>query len=382
MAKGSKQKLKGIGFVVLIVVVCDLTFAQILKHSTDFWTATYPAMDHRIRSEKFHHELVKNSKINERWGPINYSFATNSLGFKDSEIRNVPLKTAQKRIMFIGDSFTEGSGFSYLDTFVGKIASHYRKQNIRVLNGGVASYAPEIYFRKTKYLIQELGLKLDHVVVFLDISDIRDEVVEYKLKADKSLIIPDSVEKKTVNRIGHWLRDNSMSVRLFVLIRDNISFLKKHIKRRLKTAEFLKKSYWDITGAEMTAHAVVPHFASEWTYNESAWRVIGRPGRTKAVFNMGQLADFLKRRRVGLTLAVYPWPDQIINDSKAPRHRGFWQKWAKRKNIHFVDLFPVFTANEPYEVLGQYFLPNDMHWNGAGHELVAKEFLRQFKMSN
>jgi hypothetical protein len=61
-------KLKNIGLVVLIVVLCDLAFAQILKHSTDFWTATYPVMDHRIRSEKLHHVLVKNREIAERWG--------------------------------------------------------------------------------------------------------------------------------------------------------------------------------------------------------------------------------------------------------------------------------------------------------------------------
>jgi lysophospholipase L1-like esterase len=382
MAKVTQQKLKNIAIVVFIVVVCDLAFAQILKHSTDFWIATYPAMDHRIRSEKFHHELVKNREIDERWGPINYSFATNSLGFKDAKIRNVPLKVAEKRIMFLGDSFTEGIGFTYTDTFVGIISDHYKKKNIRVLNGGVASYAPEIYYRKSKYLIEELGLELDHVVVFLDVSDIRDEIVKYKLKADRSLIIPNDLGKKAVNRVGHWLRDNTMSVRMFVLTRDNVSFLKKHIRRRLKTAEFLEKSYWDITVAEMTAHAVVPHVASEWTYSEATWKTFAVPGLRKAANNMRLLADFLKTRWIGLTLAVYPWPDQIINDSKAPRHRGFWQKWAKKKNIPFVDLFPVFTADEPYKVLGQYFLPNDMHWNGAGHELVAKEFLRQFKMSN
>jgi hypothetical protein len=192
-----------------------------------------------------------------------------------------------------------------------------------VLNGGVVSYAPEIYYRKSKFLIEELGLKLDHVVVFLDVSDIRDEIVRYKLKADQSLIIPIDVEKKVANQVGHWFRDNSVSMRMFVLIRDNISFIKKHVKRRLKTAEFLKKSYWNITGAEMTAHAVVPHVASEWTYRDAGWKTYAVPGRRKAAINMKHLADFLKGRGIGLTLVVYPWPDQIINDTKAPRYRGF-----------------------------------------------------------
>ncbi len=366
----------------MILLVCDLAVAQALKHTTEFWQATYPPMDHRIRSEKFHHKLVKNRLIHERWGPINYSFATNSLGFKDAKIRDVPIKTDRKRVLFMGDSFTEGSGFSYPETFVGRVAAAFEKEKKAVLNGANASYAPEIYYRKIRHLIDEVGLQLDHVILFIDVSDILDEITQYRLDKNQNLIILDKEQLRLVDCVGHWLRDNSLTARFFTVARDNLSVLKKHIKKRYQAANILKKSFWDITSAEMTVYSVVPHFASEWTYNDSAWKGPGEAGRKKAAYNMRRLSDFLKSRSVGLTIAVYPWPDQIIKDPKAPRHRGFWQAWASANRIPFIDFFPLFTKGEPYATLGSYFLPNDVHWNKAGHAMVAKEFMRQFKMPN
>jgi hypothetical protein len=44
---------------------------------------------------------------------------TDSLGFKDASRRAVP---DRRRILFIGDSFTEGVGLPYEQTFVGLFA--------------------------------------------------------------------------------------------------------------------------------------------------------------------------------------------------------------------------------------------------------------------
>ena len=69
----------------------------------------------------------------------------------------------------MGDSFTEGIRLNYEDTFVGLIEKELNKKNIEVLNGGRESYSPIIYWRKIKYLIEELGLDFDEVVLFIDI---------------------------------------------------------------------------------------------------------------------------------------------------------------------------------------------------------------------
>ena len=78
---------------------------------------------------------------------------TNSLGFKDKSSRTVsllPTRDIKKRIVFIGDSFTNGFALEYEDTFVGIIDKELNKRSIEVLNAGVASYSPIIYWRKIK----------------------------------------------------------------------------------------------------------------------------------------------------------------------------------------------------------------------------------------
>ena len=75
-------------------------------------------------------------------------------------------------IAFIGDSFTEGVGVNYEETFVGRITSQFNDLNIA--NLGVVSYSPSIYFTKLKYLLDN-GYKFKRVIIYFDISDIYDD---------------------------------------------------------------------------------------------------------------------------------------------------------------------------------------------------------------
>ena len=51
----------------------------------------------------------------DQWGYEKYKIFTNNLGFKDKSNREIEFK---KKILFIGDSFTEGVGIKYEDTFL------------------------------------------------------------------------------------------------------------------------------------------------------------------------------------------------------------------------------------------------------------------------
>ena len=51
----------------------------------------------------YHHGFIENGKFEAE-----YNVYTNSLGFKDSEVRYVDRENKGRRILFIGDSFTEG----------------------------------------------------------------------------------------------------------------------------------------------------------------------------------------------------------------------------------------------------------------------------------
>src|SRR5262249_42014195 len=109
-----------------------------------------------------------------------YHLVTNSLGFKDAAVRNVPLTTATRRVVVIGDSFTEGLGVPFEETFAGLLAEagQRRAEKTEFLNAAVASYSPTIYYRKVKLLLDS-GLKFDEVLVLPDLSDVQDEASSY-----------------------------------------------------------------------------------------------------------------------------------------------------------------------------------------------------------
>ncbi|MFA5101459.1 MAG: hypothetical protein WC547_11295, partial [Candidatus Omnitrophota bacterium] len=158
--------------IVFIVIAgaffLDFTAAGIYKivngysWNESLWVHSPVETGYRIRSGVYHHDLAKNKCVpNARYRNFTYRVFTNSLGFKDKMVRDIPRTSGAYRILFIGDSFSEGIGFSYEDTFVGLIDSVLSKKGIEVFNAAVCSYSPSIYWRKIKYLIEDEGFRFN-----------------------------------------------------------------------------------------------------------------------------------------------------------------------------------------------------------------------------
>jgi hypothetical protein len=83
----------------------------------------------------------------------------------------------------MGDSFVEGIGLDYDETFIGILDTMLKGsgREIETLNGGVLSYSPKLYYLKVEGLVDS-GLKVDHVIVFIDISDVQDEIVHERFR--------------------------------------------------------------------------------------------------------------------------------------------------------------------------------------------------------
>ena len=131
---------------------------------------------HRVRNEIYHHGILPNQESEDIYGPFRAPYFSNSLGFRDARIREVPLAGGQPRILLVGDSFTEAGPIPWGETFAGILSSTLAEKEIEVLNAGVASYCPEIELAKVRYYLEKVGLKVDQIVVFIGISDIKDEL--------------------------------------------------------------------------------------------------------------------------------------------------------------------------------------------------------------
>ena len=169
---------------LVVAIATDLVLAQAGKVLVPTWRNERLEMDARIWHPIFHHGLKPLAAFGHQYGHTRAPYFTNSLGFRDVGNREVPLKSNKANVFFIGDSMTEGLGVRFEETFVGRIATALEPKGIEVLNGGVMSYAGSIYYRKTKYLVENVGLSIDAVVVFIDISDMEDEARCYRLGDD------------------------------------------------------------------------------------------------------------------------------------------------------------------------------------------------------
>lgn len=155
--------------------------------------------NYRIRHETYHHGMSPQYVGKACWGGTNYDYVTNSLGFRDREPQQVPKRSNARRVVFIGDSFTKGVGLVWSDTFVGMIAD--QRPDLDILNAGVSSYAPSIYFRKVEWMLQH-GIEFDDLWVFIDISDIQDEATYYnkdEFGYEIQKVLADTLAEKAVN---------------------------------------------------------------------------------------------------------------------------------------------------------------------------------------
>lgn len=319
----------------------------------------------RVRSEIYHHGFKPLVSVDdEHWGPLVSSYRTNSLGMRDRTTRQVPLRAPGSRIVFIGDSFTEGIGVLYEKTFVGLVEESLRPKGFDVLNAGVASYCPIIDYRRTRQLIEDVGLVFDDLVVFIDIGDIQDEAT-YKFDEAGNVV---SRERRRIDEE-----------------RANRAFGKPTLFRSTDVERFLNRNTLLLGPGYASLSrrlAKGPQRAAAWTRDTTVFDQYGREGLALAREHMDALADLLKARGIRLTVVVYPWPDLLLAGDRDSLQSRYWRDWSREKGAHFLDLFPAFfEAGLPAEVVKREFIRGDIHWNEAGHRRVADVLLANWKAS-
>jgi len=300
-----------------------------------------------------HHALKKRVSLKIKWGTAQYRIITNSLGFKAASTRKVSTFPAPgvQRLLILGDSFSEGIGLPYELTFSG-IMDKRLYPGVEVLNGAVSSYSPVIYHLKLKKLLEKDHLKIDRVLVMVDISDIQDEVI-YK----KDFVSTEEYRPKW--RIDNFLKTRSLMYSYFA-------------KKRDRAADLMapRRAIWP-------TDALLQEERSNWDADDGLYRKWGKTGLAEASLQMAKLAELCSRHGVKLDIGVYPWPVQVLGHRLNSKQVVFWRDFASKRGIGFIDLFPYFiNKTSASKIVEAYFIPGDVHWNAAGHALVARGILQ------
>lgn len=356
-----------------IVVVATVIYCLALLLLFDFVYSSLLAggeqgSGSRIAHAVYDHGFAIKYEGYEGWGKLVYPVFTNSLGFKDGSTRDVPLKPTSRRILLMGDSFTEAIGMSYEDSFAGMLQRYGqdRSDKIEFLNAGVGSYSPSIYYKKTKYLL-DAGLQFDEVWLFSDPSDVLDEATTYfcidddpKYHAHCSAAEGSMLPKKVVGWPDFFAEHFAVTNRLRKWIKSQFA------NHASALANDPTRIGWTIPGRDIS----------------DDYKPLGvEGGIQRSLQNMGKLADLLAARNIPLTIVVYPWAQQIARGDRDSRQIALWRKFCETRCKAFIDLYPVLFAEAAADKdwYPHLYIVGDDHFSAAGNAIVAREVEKRLR---
>jgi len=362
---GKRRLFRGLALVLVLVFVVGTDFLarQIVQLNRETTVGSG-----RTRHPVFHHGFHPNYEWQDKFGPIRIRMVSNSLGMRDGERRVVPPVGDRPRILLIGDSFTEGVGVLWEETFAGRLESALVPRGVEVLNAGVVSYTPILERIKVRYLYETEGLRFDRLVLFLDLSDVKDDLFYREDEAGRACPIPygpfasEAGWGLWVERFGDfsetWLEPN------FVLI----GAAARNIKIPLR--QMTRKEL-----GSQGAFAALPDFVRDYELGDVFGREITERGLAQCGENLKLLAEYLRERGIPMTLVIYRWPQYRMPSEGNSRYQSYWRSWAGQNGVDFVDLFRLFDGREP---IRQWHLEGDDHWNSLGHAVVAEALLNHW----
>lgn len=359
--------LVSIALSVLLFLVLDFIRSAAIRRSAN---ANLKLSSCTVQDPVRHHAFRPNCHSIQQWGGDWYEFYTNSLGFRDDRIREVPLTDPKPRILLLGDSFTEGK-IAWRDSFAGRITVHFPQYDF--LNGGTYSYAPSNYLNVGRKVLAA-GVDIDEVIVFIDLSDVQDEAAYYRdVDASGAVAGPLRGQRWVMSPYASW---RIRIAKYLMLTNSVIGFFERWV---------ISHGYFHLPTAALGDTFDMER--SAWTYrkvNETdpsyrGYAPLGMEGGiAKEKAKMDLLWQELAKRNIPISVVVYPYPAQLVHDSVGSRQVRMWREWCDGTCKRFVSVFPEFFAVKEQCPKGQpgcwypkLFLFGDMHYSAGGNALVA-----------
>ena len=97
---------------------------------------------------------------------------------------------------------------------------------------------------------------------------------------------------------------------------------------------------------------------------------------------MNQLYDLLKLNNIKLSVAVYPWPQQLLYDTVDSLQVKIWKNFCINKCENFINYFPLFfdkiKETSFIDVYKKHYFFHDVHFNENGNKLIAEHLINNF----
>ena len=347
-------------------------------------TEFYNNRAHRIKSYYYHHDLRPNASFYDVWGYESYKIHTNNLGFKDKNRREIKFK--DKNILFIGDSFTEGVGLKFEDTYVGKISETIKKfsNNVEILNAGVQSYSPGVYLAKIYDLIERRKLPITDIVIMVSGGDIADDYYKY-IKVDENFKLKHiDQNNKFLIKVINFYKSNTLFYQIITRITPPkvIPQLIKSFFNKEKNKNYLseKNKLLSISNKEILKMEFLTRKDYEYFFDEEAFNKWGKKAIGKSINNLKRIIKLTEQRNIKLQILYAKEPVLIIKKPKKKILNYLLLEFKKLEgpNVKFYYINEYHNIfNDDIDGYKKLFFIGDIHWNKKGNFLVANEIINK-----
>lgn len=294
-------------------------------------------------------ELLPSIEITDVWGSEKYKLCSDKSGFKTS-CKNKNKLIKNYKLAIIGDSNIEAVGLNHESSLVGLIEEY---KNFDVANLAIQSYSPTIYLKKIKTLLDN-GYKFNHIIVFIDPSDLVDEA-DYQLVNDKIFIGKNNKTQKTKK------------------------FLKNIFPFTYKIAWYFKKFY--LTDENNLNNCEIREKCnSRWSWSIKDHGKVGelklsiKEASDKLINNLEELNLILKKNKIKFSVGIYPYPSHLKYDNANSKYKEIIENFCIKKNYcnNFFDLYtPLFQMYEINKtIINEIYFEKDVHFNKTGNKIL------------
>ena len=210
-------------------------------------------------------------------------------------------------------------------------------------------------------------------MVFIDMSDVQNEL-EYSTWEPTTSDSLRALWEKYYHKIDHFFEHRSL--------------VYLHIIRPILfgvTTQRLHDAFFGVTEKYNTEKENKYHDdIARWSFDDEVYQDWGQKGVAYEVNYIDLLYELCKKNNIKMSIAVYPWPENIKSNDTHSREVSIWQNYVHGKDISFYNFFPTFQATSTSQkyILDNYFIYRDIHWNALGHELIAQDWLKKYRPIN
>ena len=358
-----KKNFIQISILIIGFLLLDLFFGKFFFNS-HFKNTVYE------KNNKFLYNFKKNLNIkNYNYGSKNYELCTNNLGAID-ECDGKSVNTNKIDYVFIGDSFVEGLGVQFEKTFFGLLKNKY--PNNQFLNLGVSGYSSSIYYNKLKYFYEQ-GYNFSEIYIFLDTSDIFDEI--YRYKSDTNDQLSYHLENDQINNL---LDDKKKLLKNIHSKFPGTFFLVSLIIKSLPNFIFIENYFYDL---------MINHTYGKWSYDQS--NLYSKENLAislkKNSYYIEKIIKMANENNSKITFVLYPWPGHLHKKEINNKYNKYWTNFLETKNVDLINLntyfFDFLKKNSSKKIIFKYYIHGDVHFNTEGHKLIFKNIDKNFSKS-